>query len=268
MTSFTRRIGISLISFGFDPRRTAASLLFFFGYIFDLIIWSIKTKETQRNSFKIRLLPILSDKYATSGIASGHYFHQDLWAARLIYANGPDNHIDIGSRIDGFVAHLLCFREVTVVDIRSLNSKVSGLHFLQSDMMSASPLTIAPSPSVSCLHALEHFGLGRYGDPLNPEGWRIGLRRIAELVAPSGRLYLSVPIGQPVVEFNAQRIFHPKYILDEAELNGLKLREFSYVDDAGDFHNVDTPPSLEKISETAKLTFGCGLFLFSKNEVL
>jgi hypothetical protein len=78
-------------------------------------------------------------------------------------------------------------------------------------------------------------------------------------------LYLSVPIGQPAVEFNAQRIFHPKYILAEAKLNGLELQDFAYVDDAGNLHSEAGPPSLERIDETAKLKFGCGLFIFSKN---
>lgn len=265
MKKFGRQFGIFLISFGFDPRRTLASLRFLLGYIHDLITWFVKTNASQRKKFPLRLLPTLSDRYATSGIASGHYFHQDLWAARLIYEHGPEKHIDVGSRIDGFVAHLLCFREVTVVDIRALNSKVVGLHFLQADMMADKPLLITPSPSVSCLHALEHFGLGRYGDPLNPDGWRIGMRRLAELVALNGRLYLSVPIGRPSVEFNAQRIYHPDYILEEASINGLTLLAFSYVDDAGEVHSERTPLSQELISRILNFTCGCGLFLFSKN---
>jgi hypothetical protein len=259
-----RKLGISLVSFGFDPRRTLASLRFLPGYIHDLATWFIKTNASQRKQFPLRLLPTLSDKYTSSGIASGHYFHQDLWAARLIYENAPESHIDVGSRIDGFVAHLLCFREVTVIDIRALSSKVAGLRFLQADMMADKPLLIAPSPSVSCFHALEHFGLGRYGDPLNPDGWRIGMRRLAELVASHGRLYLSVPIGQPSVEFNSQRIYHPDYILEEAGLNGLTLLSFSYVDDAGQFYSEKAPISQELILRILNFTCGCGLFMFSK----
>jgi hypothetical protein len=173
-------------------------------------------------------------------------------------------HIDVGSRIDGFIAHLLSFREVEVLDIRALVSKVAGLSFRQADLMSDAPLTVEPSPSVSCLHALEHFGLGRYGDPLRPDGWRTGLQRLAELVAPGGCLYLGVPTGQPAVEFNAQRIFHPQYILDEAARHGLTLRAMAYVDDAGDFHELPLPMSPEALSILAAMTFGCGLFLFDK----
>jgi Caenorhabditis protein of unknown function, DUF268 len=265
VSSFKRRIGISLVSFGFDPRRTFSSLRFVAGYFADLLAWTRTTSAAQRAQFPLRLLPTLSDKYAESGIASGHYFHQDLWAARLIHAHAPARHIDVGSRIDGFIAHLLSFREVEVLDIRALVSKVAGLSFRQADLMSNTPLTIEPSPSVSCLHALEHFGLGRYGDPLRPDGWRTGLQRLAELVAPGGRLYLGVPTGQPAVEFNAQRIFHPQYILNEAVRHGLTLSALAWVDDAGDFHEQALPLSPDAVSRLAAMNFGCGLFLFEKS---
>ena len=209
MSSLKRRLGISLVSFGFDPRRTIRSLRFFFGYWLDLARWRRLTPPQERAQFALRLLPTLSDKHDSSGIASGHYFHQDLWAARLIHHAAPARHLDVGSRIDGFVAHLLCFREVEVLDIRSLQSDVQGLRFRQADLMTEGPLNVEPSDSVSCLHALEHFGLGRYGDPIRPAGWRTGLRNLARLVLPRGQLYLSVPIGRPAVEFNAQRIFDP-----------------------------------------------------------
>jgi SAM-dependent methyltransferase len=61
--------------------------------------------------------------------------------------------------------------------------------------------------SLSCLHTIEHLGLGRYGDPLDPEGHLKGLAQLKRLVKPGGRLYLSTPIGPERVEFNAHRIF-------------------------------------------------------------
>jgi hypothetical protein len=209
-------------------------------------------------------LPALSEKYTQSGTASGHYFHQDLWAARLIHSHAPSRHVDVGSRIDGFVAHLLTFRQVEVLDLRALVSKVEGLSFRQANLMSEVPLAIEPSPSVSCLHALEHFGLGRYGDPLKPDGWRTGLQRLAELVSPGGLLYLGVPTGKPAVEFNAQRIFHPQYIIDEAARFGLSLRALAYVDDEGDYYELPSPVTLDVLTVLAAMHYGCGLFLFEK----
>ena len=264
MSSFKRRFGISLVSFGFDPRRTLSSLRFVAGYFVDLLTWFWRSTPQERKTFPLRILPTLSDKYAESGTASGHYFHQDLWAARHIQSHGPSRHVDVGSRIDGFIAHLLTFREVEVLDIRPLVSKVAGLTFRQANLMSGVPLAIDPSPSVSCLHALEHFGLGRYGDPLMPDGWRTGLRQLAELVLPGGRLYLGVPIGKPTVEFNAQRIFHPQYIIDEAVRFGLTLSAFAYVDDEGDYYEQKIPVTLDAKTMLAAMDYGCGLFLFEK----
>ena len=37
---------------------------------------------------------------------------------------------------------------------------------------------------VSCLHTLEHIGLGRYGDPIDPDGRIKGLSSFASLVKP------------------------------------------------------------------------------------
>ena len=70
-----------------------------------------------------RLTPCLADRFAAWGELRGHYFHQDLWAAQRIHANQPRKHVDIGSRIDGFVAHVAAFREIEIIDIRPLESK-------------------------------------------------------------------------------------------------------------------------------------------------
>jgi hypothetical protein len=261
LTSFKRRIGISLVSFGFDPRRTLSSVRFVAGYVGDLLAWVRKTNAAQRAQFPLRLLPTLSDKYAESGSASGHYFHQDLWAARHIHRHAPLRHVDVGSRIDGFIAHLLSFREVEVLDIRVLVSKVVGLSFRQANLMSDAPLTVEPSMSVSCLHALEHFGLGRYGDPLDVDGWRKGLRNLAGIVSPGGLLYIGVPISnQQRIEFNAQRIFAPETIVDAARELGLTMIEFSYIDDEGNFIENSEPKAV-------RCEFGCGCYVFAKSEI-
>ena len=46
---------------------------------------------------------MLHDFHSESGVCSGDYFHQDLLVAGFIYKNNPIKHIDVGSRIDGFV---------------------------------------------------------------------------------------------------------------------------------------------------------------------
>src|SRR6266571_4786417 len=57
-------------------------------------------------------MPCIHDRYEQSAAVSGHYFHQDLLVARRIFRRQPDNHVDVASRIDGFVAHVAAFRGI------------------------------------------------------------------------------------------------------------------------------------------------------------
>lgn len=258
MNPFVRRIGTFLLQLGFDPRRLFASFRFIPGYLLGALHLRSSLNQSNKAAFSLRWLPILSDRYMASGVARGHYFHQDLWAARHVYARNPRCHVDIGSRIDGFVAHLLVFREVEVLDVRELESTVSALHFRQADLMQAGSVDASSTDSLSCLHALEHFGLGRYGDPIDADGWYTGLQNLACMLSSAGRLYLSVPIGPQVIEYNAQRIFAPGTIVDAAQSLGLMLVEFSYVDDAGEFHENC------HIDEAFACQFGCACYVFER----
>ena len=109
------------------------------------------------------------DKHANAG-SIGNYFWQDLWAARLLYKNRVTMHYDIGSRVDGFISHLLSFgQEVTLIDVRPLDKHVEGVHFIHSDATELNEIEDESIESISALCSLEHFGLGRYGDPIDPE---------------------------------------------------------------------------------------------------
>jgi SAM-dependent methyltransferase len=218
-----------------------------------------RNSEAVEERFKVKLYhlsPFLSDRYTDSGVASGDYFHQDLWAARKIFLNNPEEHWDIGSRIDGFIAHLLTFRSVNVIDIRDLQSQIQGLKFHQGDVTKLG-LPDSSVNSLSCLHAMEHVGLGRYGDPINPIGYSQGIAELQRVLAPGGKLYFSVPIGQERIEFNAQRVFNPKTVLEA--FSELKLVEFAAVNESGDL--VD-PAQWQDFCESRR---ACGLFLFEKN---
>jgi hypothetical protein len=126
-------------------------------------------------------------------------------------------------------------------------------------MMNPPGELIECADSVSSLHALEHFGLGRYGDPLDLGGWEKGLASLSRLLRKDGYLYLSVPVGLPCIEFNAQRIFAPSEIVEAARVLGLSLEEFSYVDDDGNFHANGS------LSAAEKFDFGCGCYVFRKS---
>ncbi len=73
------------------------------------------------------MYPCLDDRGSNAGSAKGHYFHQDLLVARRIYANAPKKHVDVGSRVDGFVAHVAAYREIEVLDVRPLTSNIPNV---------------------------------------------------------------------------------------------------------------------------------------------
>lgn len=252
-----KKIGIILVTLGVDPRRIISSLLFVPFFLRDFYKL-ISQSRGSKFKFKMRIFPVLSDARSQAGIAKGHYYHQDLWYARQIYKERPKCHLDVGSRIDGFVAHILTFMDVIVLDVRKITSKTAGLDFYQADLMDRASVTNLKSESVSCLHALEHFGLGRYGDPVDIDGWQKGLENLSSIVSSGGFLYLSVPVGEQVIEFNAHRVFLPETIVDAMLALKFEMLDFSYVDDHGDFHEE------AKLSEAGRCKFGCGCFVFRR----
>lgn len=202
--------------------------------------------------------PMLDDADDNAGAASGHYFHQDLLVATRIFQAAPRRHIDVGSRIDGFVAHVAAFRRIEVLDIRPLKPLVhANIEFRQADLMAGTGVDEAVCDSLSCLHALEHFGLGRYGDPLDPQGHRKGFDNLCRLLEPGGTLYLSVPIGASAVHFNAHRVFAPTEPLAWAQ-GRLDLVAFDHVDDAGELHLGGDP------SRVSGLDYGCGIYTLKR----
>jgi hypothetical protein len=241
---------------GFHPMVFFRSFKGTLPFLGDLRAYS---KTNKRTSFRVRagdIFPILSDKEDSAGTAGGHYFHQDLWAAQKIYSRSPARHIDVGSRVDGFVAHVLVFMPITIVDIRPLESRIPGLTFLQDDATSLSQLQSDSIDSLSTLHAAEHFGLGRYSDPIDPDACFKFMSSLERVLAPGGRLYFSVPVGRERVEFNAHRVFAPKTILEA--FPALQLLSFSFVGDDGNFY-----PDIHPLS-MPESTMACGLFEFTK----
>lgn len=202
--------------------------------------------------------PMLDDADDPAGAASGHYFHQDLLVASRIYRAAPRRHIDVGSRVDGFVAHVATFRRVEVLDIRPLQPTAhDNIVFRQADLMRGAGVEEGICDSLSCLHALEHFGLGRYGDPLEPKGHLLGYANLCRLLEPGGTLYLSVPIGSSAVHFNAHRVFAPDEPIRWGEQR-MQLTAFDYVDDAGELHLGADPGKLPP------LQYGCGIYTLRK----
>ncbi len=212
-------------------------------------------------SGKIEIYPCLHDWNEEGGSTKDEYFWQDLYIAQKIHLANPEKHVDIGSRIDGFVAHVASFRAIEVFDIRPITSNVSNIIFKQSDLMNSSESLIEYCDSVSCLHALEHFGLGRYGDPIDPFGYEAGLKNMTNILRQEGLFYLSVPIGIARVEFNAHRVFNPREIVQLAEEYGLLLEGFAWVRSGVLIESVYPQKDFDELSCSR---YALGIFTFRK----
>lgn len=209
-------------------------------------------EQDDRNDY-----PIIKDKYDDAGTVN-NYFWQDLWAARLIYQNMPKEHYDIGSRLDGFIAHVLAMDiPVKMIDIRPFPEEIDGLETIVDDATELREFADDSIESLSALCSLEHMGLGRYGDPIDPEACFKCMEQIQNKLKIGGKLYIAVPIGKEKVHFNAHRCFFAQTIIDC--FHKLKLLEFSCTAGGKLERNVDIHKYDEAID---KGNYRFGLFYF------
>jgi SAM-dependent methyltransferase len=113
--------------------------------------------------------------------------------------------------------------------------------------------------SLSCMHVIEHVGLGRYGDTLDPMGDARAAAELKRVLAPGGHLLFVTPVGRPEIHFNAHRIYSFEAVM--ALFEGLELAEFALITDKRDGAALvmDADPA-----RVAKQRYGCGCFLFRK----
>lgn len=250
------------LSYGFNPRvflNAFKSASWFYKNLKE-----IKKQKGNDDTFElINIYPILNEREEQAGIMNGHYFHQDLYVARKIFESNPTKHLDIGSRIDGFVAHVASFREIELIDIRDIKSTVKNIRFRKADLMQLPEDLIESYDSISSLHAIEHFGLGRYGDPIDYWGHLKAIQNITAILKPGGVFYFSVPIGHQRIEFNAHRVFSINYLLKIFSKN-YRIISFSFIDENGDFHE-DVTLNSTLIDNDFGCSYGCGIFLLEKN---
>lgn len=226
--------------------------------------YNLFKKELTDNSFQIsNNRPFLNDKYESAGETKSQYFIQDLYVAQQIFIQQPIKHVDIGSRIDGFVAHVATFRAIELFDIRPIDQSIKNIVFTKCDITDENNIPHNYCDSISCLHALEHFGLGRYGDSIDANGHIKGFINITRILNAGGTFYLSVPIGKVQrIEFNAHRIFNLQYLIDLISTDYFII-SISIIDDNMVLHE-NIHPTSEQIANTFNLEYGTGIFILKK----
>jgi len=177
-----------------------------------------------------QICPRIYESEPNSQSGGGEYFQQDIWALTKVYSNMPNKHIDIGSRIDGFTAQCSVMVPVEFLDCRYVDYNLPNMSVVEGDLLNL-PYQNDSVCSISCLHTLEHVGLGRYGDSIDVLGMEKSILELIRVLGFGGNLYISFPVSpKSFVEFNAHRITNPKVIYN-LYMHSLELVEFSVVKD-------------------------------------
>ncbi len=198
----------------------------------------------------------LFDKTSTTPI-NPHYLYHPAWAARVVARVNPKKHIDIASTLT-FCTIVSAFVPVDFYDYRPAKLFLRNLDSKHGDLM-ALPFATDSVESISCMHTIEHVGLGRYGDPIDYDGDIKATAEMKRVLQPGGTLIFVTPVGEPRIEYNAHRIYSFEQVM--GLFPGLTLTEFSLIPDdfkeVGIIENAD--PAVVKNQR-----YGCGLFVFTK----
>lgn len=200
--------------------------------------------------------PCIDDKSPETAF-DRHYLYHPAWAARVLARTRPERHVDISSILN-FAAIVSAFVPVEFYDFRPARVDLANLRSGAADLLRLQ-FPDASIASLSCMHVIEHIGLGRYGDPLDPDGDRKAIGELMRVLAPGGNLLVAVPVGRPRIQFNAHRIY------DFAEFRGhfagLDVVEFALITDEEVACGLIYDPPVELVNAQA---YGCGCYWFRK----
>lgn len=215
-----------------------------------------KLSRATSNRFPAKFLkmhPCLGEATATTGF-DNHYIFHPAWAARIVAKLKPDTHVDISSSLH-FVTAISAFVPVKFYDYRPAQLNLDNLETGKADLL-ALPFADNSIRSLSCMHTVEHVGLGRYGDPIDPDGDLKAIKELRRVVSPGGSLLFVVPVGKPSIEFNAHRIYSYDQVM--SYFSDHDLQEFALIPDAGGLV-VNASKELADSQD-----YGCGCFWFIK----
>lgn len=235
-----------------DLNKFIASIFGFPSYIRELIKYMIKSKTWLIN---FDLYPILDEKTKITGV-DYHYLYQQLWVFNNVNKLKPKDHYDVSSTYQ-MSCYLAGITRAHFIDLRPIEVDIDNLELLKGDIENL-PFKDNSLESVSCLHVIEHIGLGRYRDKLNINGPEIACKELVRVIKPGGILYLSTPIGRERICFNAHHVFNPLTIKEYCK--GLELIEFNMVDDEGNLHKD------MKVKDYKEKEYSLGMFKFRKNK--
>lgn len=184
-----------------------------------------------------------------------HYVLHTAWAARVLAETKPQRHVDIGSSLY-FVSITSAFVPIDFYEYRTTPLPLDQVSSSYADLKKL-PFLDKTISSLSCLHTLEHIGLGRYGDEPDQGGDVKAARELYRVLADGGNLLVAMPVGLPTLVFNAHRIYSYGQVL--ALFPYLTLTEFALIPDEGRQLLRHCPP--DKVQNQK---YACGCFWFKK----
>ena len=221
-------------------------------FYFTKLIRLKKNKRFKLPNWKERWI-CLKDRVVNTEYDS-HYIYHTAWASRIIKSIQPKEHVDISSTLF-FSTTISAFVPVRFYDIRPPIIKLDNLETGKVDLISL-PFEDESFHSLTCMHVVEHIGLGRYGDQVDPDGDLMAMKELERVTAKLGNLLFVVPVGIPKIQFNAHRIYSYRMICDI--FSSMNLIEFSLIDDKGNL----IQNASESYSDSQR--YGCGCFWFQK----
>lgn len=94
--------------------------------------------------------------------------------------------------------------DCTTIEYNRILTDYPGLKIITPEEYDKHPVKFDAALSIS---SFEHDGLGRFGDPLNPEGDLEAMKKMKTMLKPGGLLYLAIPIGTDALLWNANRVY-------------------------------------------------------------
>lgn len=202
--------------------------------------------------------PCVDDRTAVTSF-DRHYVFHTAWAARVVAEIMPSVHVDVSSSLH-FCTIISAFVPVRFYDYRPADLRLDNLVSEAGDLL-ALPFADRSVESLSCMHVVEHVGLGRYGDPLDPNGDLKAIDELKRVLAPGGTLLFVVPVGRPRIMFNAHRIYSFDQIA--GYFAGLALEEFALIPDDPALGGLMRNATREMANAQS---YGCGCFRFRRME--
>jgi SAM-dependent methyltransferase len=199
---------------------------------------------------------MIHEKTSSLGFDS-HYIYHTAWAARVLNETRPQEHVDISSSLY-FSSIVSAFVRVKFYEFRPADIRMDGLESKQGDILSL-PMPDESVASLSCMHVVEHVGLGRYGDKIDPRGDLKAMAELKRVMAKDGDLLFVVPVGRPRIMYNAHRIYSFEQI--RGYFAELELREFALIPDDQPAGGLIRGASPKLVAEQE---YGCGCFWFKK----